>query len=124
MLSPMKSATAHRALATLLLCSSLVLPGTRAGAAEPKGPPVTTIELKTFMFSPSSVTIPVGATVVWKNLDAEPHTVASVDGKFRSGALDENDTFTFAFLAPGTYRYVCSIHPQMVGTVIVQPAAP
>jgi plastocyanin len=118
----MTPAAVDRALATTLLCCALVVPGTRGTAAEPQVSPATTIELKTFMFSPSSVTVPVGTTVVWKNLDAEPHTVASVEGKFRSGALDENETFRFTFLSPGTYRYVCSIHPQMVGTVVVRPA--
>ena len=48
--------------------------------------------------------------------------VASVDGKFRSGALDEGDSFSFTFNAPGIYRYVCSIHPQMVGAIVVTPA--
>ena len=118
----MKAPTAYRALAATALCYALTFSGSRGHASELPTATVTTIELKTFMFSPSSVTIPVGTTVVWKNRDAEPHTVASVEGRFRSGALDENETFTFTFDSPGTYRYVCSIHPQMIGTVIVVPA--
>ena len=65
-------------------------------------------------------TATVRATVSWKNLDPEPHTVRSVDDQFRSGALDQNDSFSFKFDKPGTYRYVCSIHPQIVGTVTVK----
>jgi plastocyanin len=77
------------------------------------------ISIRNFSFSPVSLTVPVGATVSWTNLDGEPHTVKSVEQLFRSGALDQNDSFNFKFDKPGTYRYVCSIHPQMVGTVVV-----
>jgi plastocyanin len=79
-----------------------------------------TISIQNFSFSPVSLTVPVGATVHWKNLDGEPHTVRSVDEQFRSGALDQNDSFTFKFVKAGTYKYACSIHPQMVGTIVVK----
>jgi plastocyanin len=82
----------------------------------------TTISIKEFMFAPTAMTVPVGTTVRWKNLDGEPHTVRSVDTAFASNALDQNDSFTFKFDKPGTYRYVCSIHPQMVGTIVVKAA--
>jgi plastocyanin len=73
-----------------------------------------------FMFAPASLTVPAGSTVTWTNHDEEPHTVVSAEGLFRSGALDTNDSFGFKFDKPGTYHYICSIHPQMVGTIIVQ----
>src|SRR5205807_10660514 len=68
-----------------------------------------TIVLKDFHFSPMSLTVPAGATVIWKNLDGEPHTVVSDAGLFRSGGLDQDDSFTFKFDKPGTYRFICSI---------------
>jgi plastocyanin len=80
----------------------------------------TTISIREFMFAPTAMTVPVGTTVRWKNLDGEPHTVRSVDSTFASNALDQNDSFAFKFDQPGTYRYVCSIHPQMVGTIVVK----
>jgi plastocyanin len=43
----------------------------------------------------------------------------SNDGLFRSGGLDQNDSFTFKFDKPGTYKFLCSIHPQMLGTIVV-----
>jgi plastocyanin len=73
-----------------------------------------------FMFSPLSMTVNVGATVIWTNVDDEPHTVVSDTGLFRSGALDTNESFSFQFDKPGTYHYTCSIHPRMVGTIVVQ----
>ena len=79
-----------------------------------------TIVLKDFHFSPMSLSVPVGVTVIWKNLDGEPHTVVSDAGLFRSGGLDQGDNFTFNFAKPGTYRFICSIHPQMMGTIIVK----
>jgi plastocyanin len=78
------------------------------------------VVMKNFDFSPMTMTVPAGTTVTWKNTDGEPHTVTSVDGLFRSGALDENDTFKFKFDKPGTYKYVCSIHPKMMAAIIVK----
>ncbi len=89
------------------------------------GPPAfadngNTIVMKNFDFSPMAITVRAGAAVTWKNLDGEPHTVVSANGLFRSAALDQNDTFTFKFSKPGTYKYICSIHPKMMATVTVK----
>ncbi len=46
--------------------------------------------------------------------------MVSESGLFRSAALDTNESFSFRFDKPGTYRYTCSIHPRMVGTIVVQ----
>jgi plastocyanin len=73
-----------------------------------------------FMFAPLTVTVAAGTTVTWTNRDDEPHTVVSDSGLFRSGALDTNESFSFRFDKPGTYHYACSIHPRMVGTVVVR----
>jgi plastocyanin len=81
---------------------------------------VHTVVMKGFDFSPMRLTIAVGDTVIWTNLDGEPHTVTSADGLFRSGALDQNDTFLFKFTKAGMYSYVCSIHPKMMAAVIVR----
>jgi plastocyanin len=78
------------------------------------------VVIKNFDYSPMSLTIKAGETVTWKNADGEPHTVVSVDGLFRSHALDQDDSFTFKFDKPGTYKYVCSIHPRMMATVTVK----
>jgi plastocyanin len=79
-----------------------------------------TIAIRNFMFSPMSLVVPVGTTVSWKNFDGEPHTIRSVDDTFRSGALDQNDSFSFKFDKAGTYKYACSIHPQMVASIVVK----
>jgi plastocyanin len=78
------------------------------------------IVVKDFMFMPNALTVKAGSTVTWANMDDEPHTVVSYTGLFRSAALDTNESFFFKFDQPGTYHFTCSIHPRMVGTIIVQ----
>ena len=78
------------------------------------------IVVKDFMFMPISLTVSAGSTVTWANMDDEPHTVVSNTGLFRSAAMDTNESFSFKFEQPGTYHFTCSIHPRMVGTIIVQ----
>jgi len=80
----------------------------------------TKIVVKDFMFSPTNFTVSAGSTVTWTNLDDEPHTVLSATGLFKSGAMDTNESFSFKFDKPGTYHFTCSIHPRMVGTIVVQ----
>lgn len=82
------------------------------------------IVIKHFMFTPMDFTVPAGAVVTWDNEDGEPHTVVSVTGDFRSEALDEKDRFSHRFDRPGIYKYVCSIHPRMVGTITVLADGP
>jgi plastocyanin len=78
------------------------------------------ITIRNFDFTPMNVTIAAGGSVTWKNQDGEPHTVTSTDGLFRSGAIDQDESFTFRFDKPGVYAYLCSIHPKMRATVTVQ----
>jgi plastocyanin len=88
-------------------------------AAQAAAPAAVVVPIKSFAFS-MSVTVPVGGAVTWKNLDGEPHTVVSTTGLFRSAALDQGDSFTFRFTKPGTYSYLCSIHPNMRAVVVVR----
>jgi plastocyanin len=98
----------------VVMLSAIVL------ATAVKAQDANTIVMKNFDFSPMMLTVKAGTTVTWKNLDGEPHTVVSPDGVFRSHALDQGDAFTFKFDKPGTYKYICSIHPKMRAAIIVQ----
>jgi plastocyanin len=80
----------------------------------------TKIAVKDFMFNPTPLTIKTGSTVMWINMDDEPHTAVSDTGLFKSGGMDTNESFSFKFDKPGTYHYTCTIHPRMVGTIVVQ----
>jgi plastocyanin len=107
-------------IAAILALPALIVASFYAMSAAPAPDP--TISIHEFMFEPMSITVTAGTTVHWKNLDPEPHTVRAVDASFRSDPLDQDDSFTFKFDKPGTYRYVCSIHPQMLGTIVVKSA--
>ncbi len=76
-----------------------------------------------FSFSPATMTIPAGTTVVWTNDSGAPHTVTSDTGApaaFDSGAVNASGgTFSFTFAQPGTYHYHCNYHPYMHGTIVV-----
>jgi plastocyanin len=78
------------------------------------------VKIDNFSFGPQSLTVPVGATVIWTNRDDIPHTVVSTDGVFKSKVRDTDETFSFTFDKAGTYPYYCSIHPKMTGKVVVQ----
>jgi plastocyanin len=100
---------------TALWWAAAASPAIATTAAEP-----TIVMARDFMFAPVSLSVTAGSTVIWKNQDDEPHTVVSDSGLFRSAAMDTNESFSFRFDKPGTYHYACSIHPRMVGTVIVR----
>jgi len=77
------------------------------------------VTIDNFTFSPAELTVKVGTTVTWTNHDDIPHTVVSA-GKYRSKTLDTEDKFSFTFTAAGDYKYFCSLHPHMTGTIKVE----
>jgi plastocyanin len=80
------------------------------------------IAIDNFTFAPPLITVAAGMRVVWTNRDDIPHTVVGTEGPrtLRSPPLDTDDAFSFTFAVPGTYRYFCSLHPHMQGTVVVR----
>jgi plastocyanin len=104
----------------VLLLGAMAVVASPAPATDAAAQGSTIVMAKDFMFAPTSLTVASGSTVTWTNRDDEPHSVVSESGLFRSGALDTNESFSFRFDKPGTYRYSCSIHPRMVGTIVVQ----
>lgn len=83
---------------------------------------VQQVKIDKFKFGPATLRVPVGTKVVWTNDDEDPHTVTSAADPqlLTSPPLDTGQSFSFTFDKPGTYRYFCSIHPHMLGTVIVE----
>lgn len=83
--------------------------------------PEAHVEISHFTFGPGTLTVSPGTRVVWINRDDEPHIVVSAGNQFASSkALDTGDSYATVFDKPGTYAYFCSIHPHMIGTVIVR----
>ena len=83
-----------------------------------------TVNIENFKFLPPALTVTGGTTVTWKNEDDSPHRIGGKGGTFTSPALDTDATFARTFTPPGEYSYICTIHPYMVGKIIVKPAAP
>ncbi len=79
------------------------------------------VSIDNFAFAPATLTVRAGGTVTWTTRDEEPHTVAASDGSFHSAGMGTGATFSRTFPTPGTFDYVCSIHPMMHGTVVVTP---
>jgi plastocyanin len=79
------------------------------------------IEIRNMHYNPANLTIAAGTTVTWVNKDESPHTVTDKGLAFRSAALDTDERFSHTFMSPGEFTYFCTIHPMMVGRIIVRP---
>jgi len=103
---------------SLLLMSSAFVHSFVTEAQEK--PATNEVNIDNFMFTAMELTIAPGTQVTWVNKDDVPHTVVSVEHKFKSKALDTDEMFSFTFQDPGTYEYFCSVHPKMTGKIIVK----
>lgn len=128
---------AAQALAAVILGAAgfvLAVPGQAYAAT------VTAGMTNTLKFTPQTLTIHVGDTVVWKNGSALSHTVTDVPKlaskagdamlpkgakPFNSGYIDPGQSYSHTFTVPGTYHYFCIPHEAtgMTGVVIVKPGS-
>jgi plastocyanin len=81
-----------------------------------------TVAIKDFSFGPATVTIHAGETITWVNQGPSSHT-ATAQGTFDTGTLRTGQSASHVFSAPGTFNYICSIHPFMHATVVVLASA-
>jgi plastocyanin len=93
-------------------------------ASAPSGDAVRSekVEIAEYAYSPDPIKIEEGGKVTWRNEDSVAHTATAEDGSFDTGTIDPGKLKSETFKQPGTYRYVCSIHPTMHGTIEVVPA--
>jgi LPXTG-motif cell wall-anchored protein len=98
-------------------------------AADKKPKPIaiaaasTGVTISDFQFAPASVTVNVGDTVTWTNNGPTPHSATSSAGVFDTGIMDAGQSGSHTFTEAGTFAYICTPHPNMHGTVVVQAAA-
>ncbi len=102
-------------ICTVVVAALVLLAATPVWAAD------AAVKIANFTFGPQELKVKAGTTVTWTNEDDIPHTVVSPNA-FRSKALDSDDKFSFTFTTPGTYKYFCSLHPHMTGTIVVEAA--
>ena len=99
----------------------------------PAGRNASRVDVRTFIFRPSHLTVAPGTTVVWHNADQAAHTVTSgtranadtpgkPDGRFNGRLAESGGTFAHRFAAAGIYRYFCALHTGsgMTGEVTVR----
>ena len=84
---------------------------------------VATVSMDHTTFIPGEITVAPGTTVTWVNNEDMPHNVADLSKGFRSKILAKDDKFSFTFTTAGEYNYLCLIHPNMKGKVVVKPGA-
>jgi plastocyanin len=85
----------------------------RSSAAE------ATVAIVNSHYKPTPVTVSLGDTVTWINEGFLLHNVTAANGEFASGTLHDGQRFSVRFTKPGTFEYLCTIHPGMSGKVIV-----
>lgn len=79
------------------------------------------VEIKGFAYSPSEISVNVGDTVVWANLDSAEHTITSDSGsELDSELLSNGGAYSHTFNSAGTFDYHCTPHPSITGKVIVE----
>jgi plastocyanin len=106
----------------LLLASSA--PGADAGQVKPAKPVTHTVTIEATSYSPATVTLRPGDSIVWVNKDLMPHTATSTikkeKGGFDSGSIAPGKSWKYTPKAAGSFGYVCTFHPTMKGTIAVK----
>jgi plastocyanin len=90
----------------------------RSPAAPP--PVVHTVTIEMMRFTPETLTVRTGDTVVWVNKDMFPHTATAAGGGFDSGSIASGESWSQRLTSAGEYPYVCSLHPPMKAVLRVQ----
>lgn len=115
-------------------CSGSTMTGTTGGGGGGGRGVSASVAVQDYAFAPASITIKAGGAVTWTNTGPSTHTVTSDSaGVFDSGMMagpmgsmdpyggtSSGDAFTMTFPTPGTYKYHCTNHATMHGTVVVQ----
>jgi plastocyanin len=78
------------------------------------------VTVSDFSFSPGTITINQGDTFTWVNNGPTPHSATSSSGVFDTGIFPKGQSRSHTFNEAGTFAYICTPHPFMKGTVVVQ----
>ncbi len=95
-------------------------PAERATGGPEPAAPADKAEIQDFAFRPGRIVVAAGASVSFSNTGGVDHSVTADNGSFDSGLIPPGGAETITFSAPGTYRFHCTPHPFMTGTVVVR----
>ena len=112
---------AARALLVALACGTgafrLATDALAAGPSDKLASHTVTIE--GVAYQPAALIVKRGDTVVWVNNDPFPHTVTA-SGAFDSHAISAGASWKYVARKPGIFPYICTLHPNMKGTLTVR----
>lgn len=111
----MRQRSRMRVLAFCAACACALF---AVGSLAADKPVVHTIVMDGTAFSPDTLTVKRGDTVVWVNKDPFPHTVTAVDGAFDSKSIDAGKSWKYIAKKPGEYRYICTFHQPTMKAVL------
>ena len=123
----------HRLVAVLILttslaaCSGYNAPSSPSVAPTPAPPGSTSVDIPsgastqtTTAFGADPLTVSVGTTISWLNDDNTTHTSVADGSQWDSGNIPPGGRYNRTFTSAGRFTYHCQIHPNMVGTIVVQ----
>lgn len=92
-----------------------------AAVAATSGSAATTVQVTMpgKLYAPGRLDVLVGTTVTWQNVDRSTHTVTEDDDAFDSGHIRPGESFSMTFPKSGTFRFHCTIHRFMRGSLSV-----
>src|SRR3954468_5173176 len=108
----------NRNLRHIAVLGAVAVLALAAVGADPPGK-TTDVTISGTSFSPATVNIHVGDTVVWTNSDDRDYTGAPNEGSLNSGNISSGKTYERKFTKAGSFAYCCKYHPRMKGTVVV-----
>jgi len=86
-----------------------------------QNPAEVSVNIEDFDFSPQVITVSVGTKITWTNIGPTEHTVADQTLKvFSSNILPKGAHFSYTATKVGTINYLCTLHPEMKGTIVVK----
>lgn len=102
-------------LATLAVLGPVVMIKANVTTSKPAAGGGATVTMANIAFSPRTLTVRKGTSVLFVNKDVAPHTVTSDDRTVDSGTLNPGKAFTV--VVEDAFDYVCEIHPSMKASV-------
>jgi len=89
-------------------------------APSPSSAATTTVHIRNSTFTPDNLTVHVGDTVTFMNDDSVTHNVTG--DPLNSGDIASGKSWQYTFTKAGTYKYICTHHANMVGSITVVAA--
>jgi plastocyanin len=102
------------AVGALSCAAALVAHGSTGAQSQ-----TSAVTIDNYAFSPAEITVPVGSTVTWTQMQTtDVHTATSTDGLWDSNVLNVGASFSFQFTTAGDFAYDCSVHPDLMTGIV------